>query len=477
MLVPMIAACGNKKTGEVSKSKPTGSAVGENVTFINDDFRILCRKDNILGKYQYEVAADEGATDTVSQAVYQRNRDVCDMFGLTEIVPIAIDGDWSAQDNFINKFRNSIDAQLHEFDLIMGYQAYMCGADLAQYFYNFNDVPYVGESLDKEYYYQSFINEMTINGQLKYMVGDYSLTYYDHAYVMYFNKQLAEEYALENIYDLVNAGNWTMDKCLEMARGKWRDMNNDDWPDDVDVYGYISDIPNTTDAWHANFDVQPTSYQNGEIVFDADVAKMNTILETMIAFKKTNDAYFIHTSSDMTPDQIPLDKIFMEGRALFYPATLEKASNFRSMDIGFGIIPVPKWDSSQSGYYTSAQDGYSVACVPSDVDNLEKSGAVFDVLTQLSYENVVPAYYDQALKYKMTRDEDSAAMLDIIRDGFVLNFGVFYNPTLDCVKIRNLMGGGRTNGNDGDNPNFASYYESHKKGYQRALADLLKAYE
>jgi len=469
MLIPMIASCGEKKEGKVAASKPKGSAVGEDVTFLNDTFTVLCREDTSYGKYEYEITADEGSTDIVNQAVYQRNRDACDMFGLAEINALAVPGDWRSKDTFINKFRNSIDAGLGDYDLIMGYQAYMAQGELAQYFYNFNDVPFVNESLDKEYYYKDFINEMTIDGQLKYMVGDYSLSYYDHAYVMYFNKSMAEEYALEDIYSLVKEGKWTIDKCMEMAKGKWKDNNNNNWSleDTADTFGYISDLPNTADALHSHFDIQPTNKSEGVITFDIDVGKMTSILEKMVAFKESDDTFFFYSTSDMPLDQVPLDTIFKEGRALFYPATLEKAENFRSMDIDFGIIPYPKWNETQEGYYTQAQDGYSVACVPSDAKNLKKSGAVFDVLTQLSYENVVPAYYDQALKYKLTRDDASAEMLDIIRSGFKINFGSFYTQSLGCaIHIRELI--------KNNNTSYASFHESKVPAYQTNLESLMK---
>lgn len=471
MLLPSFAACSSTQKAERSKDKPEGSSVGNEVEFPGEAFTVLCRENNSFGKYTYEIIPDDGATDSVNQAVYQRNRDVCDMFALSEIKAVAIPGDWGAKDDFINKFRNSVDAGLGEFDLVMSQVAYMAQGELLQYYYDFYEVPYVSESLDQDYYYSSFINEMTINGKLKYMVGDYSLTYYDHTFVMYFNKQLAEEYNLENVYDLVNSGEWTVDKFIEMASGKWKDDNSDDWPGVEDTFGYIIDIANVTDGWAASFDAQPTHFESGVLTIGYDVNKVQSILEKMVGFKKTNDCYSVRTSSDMSYEENPLDKIFREGRALFYPAILMKASDFRGMDIDFGIIPRPKWNTDQEKYLTSADVGYSAACIPTDVKNIEKSGAVFDTLTLLSNRDVVPTYYDQALKYKMTRDEDSAAMLDIIRDGFTLNFGFLYGQTLEqCADVYSRCF-------DQENLSFSSYHSSKVKAWQRNLDKLMTYFE
>lgn len=479
MLVPMLAACQDEQgEGRAVSDLPAGSHVKEDTTFEGEDFTVLCREDNSYGTYLYEIVADEGETELVNQAVYERNRNVKDIFGLNDIVANDIPGDWANGDDFINTFRNSIDAGLGDFDLIMGYVAYMAAGELAQYFYNYYDVPVLDETLacdDEEhnhsYYYQDCIDEITINGQLKYMVGDYCLTYWDHVYVMYFNKQLAENYQLEDIYQLVRDGEWTIDKCIEMSKGKWVDNNNDDWPDVVDTFGYISDIPNTMDNWYSHFDIPVTKIdENGDVIIDCDVGKMTNILTKMIEFKNTDDFHFEYMTSGDTVDENPLDKIFKEGRALFYPTSLQRAQMFRSMEVDFGIIPCPKWDTNQENYQTSSDISHSVAVVPADAPNLSKTGAVFDTLTAISSEKVIPAYYDQALTFKYTRDEESAEMLDIIRDGFTISFGMFYTETLDCGGIfRNLMAN--------DNPNFASFYASNKRGYERKLSQLLEYYE
>lgn len=474
MLLPVLASCGKKEEYAASKDIPTAlqesSGIPEGTVFTGETFNILCRGDNAFGTYKYEISPDEGSTDTVNQAVYQRNRDVCDTYGLAGINAIAIDGDWDNKDNFTNKFKNSIDAQLHEFDLIMGCAAYMSEIENSKYFRDFNELPWLtlGES---PYYFQNAIDELTINGKLKYVIGDICLTYWDRVYVLYFNKQIAEEYNLENIYDLVNEGKWTIDKCLEMASGKWVDNNYDDWPGEEDTFGYISEIPNATDAYHAHFDIPRTEYQDGSVVFDIDEGKMTSILEKMVNFKKTNDCRMLYTSSTETVEEVGLNKIFMEGRALFYHNVLAEAQNFRSMDVDFGIVPYPMWDESQGSYYTSSALAHSVACVPTDIRNEEMTAAVFETMSYYSYNDVIPAYYDKALKYKMTRDEDSAAMLDIVRDGLIINFGDFFGWALEPADkmIRELV--------RNDNTNFSSYYGSHVKAWTRTLDQLMSKFE
>jgi len=479
MVVTSVVSCGSKEK-EGKKVKSIKEVVGEeshipdDLAFEGEVFKILCREDKDYGDYVYEIVADEGDTNNVNQAVYERNRTVMDTFGLADIQAVPIAGDYASKDIFINKMRNSIDAGLGEYDLIMSQQGYMNEGELVQYFYNYYDVPYISDTLkctkhDHSYYYDDVKSEITINGKLKYMVGDFSLTYWEHVYALYFNKQIAEEYNLEDIYELVRNGEWTFDKMIEMTTGKWKDLNADDWSGSEDSFGYLSELLNPVNSMDVHFGVDPTHKdENGNIVIEYDVGKMTNILTKVLEFRDSNDTYFADVSSNVTIADNPCDKIFSEGRALFYHAILGKADSFRSMDTDFGIVPYPKWDGNQDRYLTRSMDGYSVACVPVDASNLELTGAVFDTLSAVSQTTVIPAYYDMALSYKYTRDDESAEMLDIIRDGFRVNFGKFYS--IDCGKaLRDTV--------YYKNPSFSSFYQSNLPGYQIKLDELLKYYE
>ena len=476
MLVPMLVACkgGDDTTtnngGNKGESTAAGSVVPDDVTFPGETFTVLCREDNAWGQYLHEIAADEDATELVNEAVYKRNLEVEERFELEKLEAYAIPGQWMVYEDFVNTFKNSILAATGSFDLIMSQQTYMSDISLIELYTNFYDVPYVKDNLTAEYYYQDIVEEMTINGKLMYMLGDYSLTYWEDLYVMYFNKTMAENYNVGDLYQIVKDGDWTYNKMTEMVKGTWVDLNGDLWPGEEDSFGYITEIPNTTDALWDLFDVRMTSKdENGDIRIDVDQGKMVNILEKFIEFKNSDDTHFIQTSSTDTQDSISTDKIFREGRALFYPATLDRAQEFRGMETDFGIIPYPKWDENQEKYLTRSH-GYSIAVIPMDVPNVELCGAVFDVLSAISSNTVIPAYYDMALKDKYSRDDESGEMLDLIREGFTCNFGYFYGLDLDMGNEFRIMIGQ-------DNSNFVSYYAVNQKGYERRLKKLMEAYD
>ena len=53
------------------------------------------------------------------------------------------------------------------------------------------------------------------------------LSIYDNVNFLVYNKQIASELALENIYDLVRKGKWTIDKLYEMAAAATKNLNGD----------------------------------------------------------------------------------------------------------------------------------------------------------------------------------------------------------------------------------------------------------
>ncbi|MBQ3101116.1 MAG: hypothetical protein IJC50_09010, partial [Clostridia bacterium] len=186
MLVPMLAACGEKQ-GETDEPEiktqytKIETAIPDELMFEGEKFNILCREDNAYGTYLYEIVADENETELVNQAIYNRNLAVEERFGL-EINAIDIPGDWDRGDDFTNTFKNSIMSGSQDYDLIVSQQAYMAEPGLNEFYLNIYEVPYISEDLDQPYIFSDMVDEMTVNGKLFHLVGDYSLTYWEYLY-------------------------------------------------------------------------------------------------------------------------------------------------------------------------------------------------------------------------------------------------------------------------------------------------------
>ncbi|MBQ4289606.1 MAG: hypothetical protein II719_00260, partial [Clostridia bacterium] len=119
--------------------------------------------------------------------------------------------------------------------------------------------------------------------------------------------------------------------------------------------------------------------------------------------------------------------LFQQGHELLFVSLLRHMQEgFREMEDDFGIVPVPKYDSSQENYYHRSNAYSALFAVPSTVLDTEKVGAVFAYISWLSNQTVLPAYYEVTLKQKRTRDEDAPYMLDLIHNSISYDFGNYW---------------------------------------------------
>ena len=115
------------------------------------------------------------------------------------------------------------------------------------------------------------------------------------------------------------------------------------------------------------------------------------------------------------------------------------------METDFGIIPYPKYDDAQDRYY-SRIEACELFCVPVTNKNHEFAGVVLEALAAESAKSVIPSYYDVALQGKVTRDEESSEMLDLIFNTRVFDWG----DTIWCAQIRDGIFDDMMKANDRD---------------------------
>lgn len=473
LLIPTLSSCSDDSGSKIGDTTTLAESTAEtrpyldslgSYNFDGENFSVLCRKDT-----EYEVAVDELTGDLVDDEIYKRNLEVSERFNV-KIVRHAIDGLWPQRDAFMKTLIDEVAAGGGSFDLVLGYQAYMCGVGLADYLRNIHELPAV--DLKARYYYHDIIDQITINGKLLYLVGDYTLTVWKHLFVYFFNKQLATDYNMPDLYQLVRDGKWTIDKLIELSADVYADINGDSKEDDGDLYGLATDYGNIADAYYSAFEIPITvPDENGLPTINTDISKFDSVVNKLADYiHNSTGVYSFKMVSTMT--ETPLADMFVAGRALFFPDMLDNAVKFRGLETDFGILPYPKWDESQKLYRSQSWNGYNVMVVPKDAQNLEKTGVLIEALNAASLKTVVPTYFDTALKLKFTRDDESGEMLEIIREGISYQFGYFFQVPLyagcEAYRIRDLV--------EKTKPTVASTFKSVEKKLNANLEELLKVY-
>ncbi|MHC1696072.1 MAG: ABC transporter substrate-binding protein [Eubacteriales bacterium] len=476
--LPLLASCADKSGGTSSTTAaPDGSTAGQSTASegeISDDlpamdlnglqFNILCRTE-----IDYEMSSDGETGEVINDAVYRRNRTVEDRFNV-KLNFIKEKGNWDSLDGFLKKVRSSVQAGDGAFDLIAGYEAYFIRTGFEGLMTDLNSLDYLDFS--KPWWTKDFQKELTIDGKLYHNTGDLSLSLWENIYVIFFNKKMIQDYGVENPYEMVKSGKWTLGKLDEISRTVTSDLDGDGKNSKEDIHGYATETGNLVDLFHAAFDMPTTTRDdNGLPVISLNTPKMVEIYEKLYSFLYENPGVWAQPESIWTADN-PLIDQFTQDKVMFLPDCLGNAQGLRNMNTDFGIIPLPKWDEAQELYKTQSQNGFSIFGIPVDVKDANVSALMLEALTAESYRTVIPAYYDQALKNKFSRDDESEEMMDIARDNLVFNFGYMHCSDIDgmpALKLRELM--------TAKNKNFTSMYEANSKKFDTSLTKIVEMYQ
>jgi len=369
-----------------------------------------------------EIWVEELSNDPIKDAIYNRNMAVSETLGV-EIVNVG-KANYTELNQAVNIMVNSGDTT---YDVVAGSVFYSTPMISAGYLYNLYDNG-IDTYLNPEnpWWSQYWLKEAEMDDRLYMITGATALTLSRYIFAVYYNKTMAENYNLENLYDVVNRGDWTIDYCTELVSGIYRDLNGNDERDAEDEYGMAINHYEHADMFWSAFDMSLiTKDGDGWFELASDKEKIS------IAFDKVFDLIHTNTGSYDTGDSSGFDigrDMFSSGSVLLAPLHLHYAESkeFRNMQDEYGIIPVPKYDEAQKEYYTYVHDQYSVFMVPCTVRDPEMCGAVLEVMAYESYKSLQPTYYNLVLKGRYANDTESRNMLDMITENVKVDSSWIY---------------------------------------------------
>ena len=103
----------------------------------------------------------------------------------------------------------------------------------------------------------------------------------------------------------------------------------------------------------------------------------------------------------------------VNGEAMFGLDTFTSIETaLRGSSIDYGVVPTPKWDEAQEGYYSFMNP--AAAIIPVTNEDLDFTGMILEALCHETYETVMPAYYITAMQDKYMNSPDDQEMVGII---------------------------------------------------------------
>lgn len=383
---------------ELKPDLPEVDYTGKKITFLEREIQI---GDNI-DVFFNEIYADLSLAETVSNAVYNRNEAMIDKYGI-EIESLRV---W---DKEISKtFTNAADAGDKICDVLHANGTTTMPLANKGYLRDMNTLDYV--NYDNPWWMGMVMDTSSIAGKNAFAIGDTNIQAFTAVSATYFNKQLVEDLQLENIYDLVNEGKWTIDKMYEYCQAAVAELDGDNVMTAEDRYGLLFNAY----VW------QPVYYGFGKAIIQKDAddipyidlqdEKILTPLSKAIDFLADDEVQMCTSWMNVGKQE----DFFQNGHSMFYVQLMYSTLDMRKGEMEFGIIPMPKYDESQDKYYHYIHNKASYTSVPKINEDLEMTGIILEGMAYYSYKLVRPDFFDVLLDGKVARDEESTEMLDYI---------------------------------------------------------------
>ena len=415
-------------TAAIEEQSTALDDVPANLKFNGEDVVIISR--SMLGWTQDEVFVPELNSEPVNDAMFNRNVAVSDRLNVN-IVSAALE-DPSAHAP-VEEVQRAVKAGSDDYDLLAGAAYVAAPAALDGTFYDLTQLEYL--DLSKDYWMQDYNEAISYKEMQFSATGMIALSTYRFAFVTLFNKEEFDNKGVPYLYEAVANNEWTLDYQAKLAADFYRDTNGTAKQDEGDFFGFVSCWGINVDPYWASCDL-PIVEKNaeGEYEFVLDIARYSDVMDKVLYLLYDCGGSSIYDAITDNVEQDLMREVFSRGECAMTTLRLVAVEqpDVRNMEQAYGIVPIPKYDSTQKEYGTLMHDQFTVFCIPvtASAEKLELIGATMEVMASESERTVKPAYYEIALKRKYMSDPIAWEMLDMIFNVMRIDPAVVYVDSL-----------------------------------------------
>lgn len=424
LLLSSLSSCSSKDSTTPDAETSAGTtetAVAEPVeTEIQDD---LPEKD--FGGQEYRVRSvtyDPSSYTTifdpaelngeiVNDALYNRNRSIEERFNMVFT---------ASEDSYDNNFKQLKEMNIagdNALEMVMCINRNAFAAAVDGYLTNMERLAYL--NLGKPWYSKVINDSMTIDGKLFFAYSDECLQMFESAILLMFNKDMMTDLQLEIPYSIVQDGQWTFDMFHQYTSAALMDLDGDGSYKKGDQFGIMTNIDFFFPSFWICADTLSVAKGADDIPYFNIPGNERWISSMEYVVQLLNENLVYLESAAKRTETV---QYFTQRESLFCMSTLGRMPITRDMEDDMGILPLPKYDEEQENYRSRVIDGW-LHVVPATVSDTEYVSIIMEALACESYKNVFPAYYDNFVSHKILRDEESIAMMNLIKDTRVLDMG------------------------------------------------------
>ena len=407
------------------------------------------------------VMATEENGEIFNDASYGQKRTIEERFGLN-LNYFNYGGDWTES---MKRFNTSLMSGDYFADLVENWNA-TTPSSIAQGFYldisgqsaidtsmpwYFADEMETAAYLGKQYSAVGFMNPKTVFNEIT---------------CIFFNKDLANNYDIEDLYQVVRDGRWTLDYAMDICKDFYYDLNGDNAYDLGDLYGFVSDPLNCWYHGFAELGIPLLSLDDDgsySISLFDQPEKCQVILDKLREFQNLDSNMYNVKKHGMI-----YDEMFGLGNSLIAISSLKNLDRLDNVSFSYGVLPRFKADEAQEHYYTTALN--NPWSVPVSTKSLERSAILMTAFAAEGYKQVVPVLYEQSIKTKNVVDEESGEMIDLMLQNF-RGEPLFYYTDMNKFAHHTLMEQYLTS-----KKGYGSFTASIEKKMRTTIEKILEAY-
>ena len=402
-----------------------------------------------------DFTAEEYTGAPINDAVYDRNLKVEDRLNCT-----IAEVNFNVKEDAAAALKTSVTAADNAYQLwVPRLQQYI---DLAANGYIMDMQEVVGIDFENPSWVQNSIDGLSILNHNFAACNEMMTIHKEAVSSVLFNKNLADQYQLEDLYAIVSDGKWTLDYLAATVENTSADINGDGKMTLDDQWGFLYQR-DTLDAFLAGSGGAICNKDEADrpnYIFDNEQNVTALMKITDILYNKNVCQNVMFAQGDFN---VWMQNKFMGDEAMFMWVRNVNIPQLRSMESDFGILPNPKYDENYEEY-VSIVNSYTGAAlsVPNIVDaDVEKYLGLFvETMGAASLGTLTTAYYDVMLNGIAVRDQESSMMLDIIYSNTTYDPGSI--GAYSAIQEYIYLAMDYTN-------NFASYNASRKKAVVRVI--------
>ena len=438
---------------------------------------------------EFEVESVTG--NNVSDAIFDRNNRIEDRLNV-ELVWNGVPGNINNRTAFVRQVQAYADAGTGSADIIASYS--QTGGTLAVQGLLI-DLATIKDSyvdLDMPWWPSQMVETVSFgNAQgtsYYFLTGDISTNVLHMMHCLYINKDLLTRLDgnINDIYQMVYDGTWTLDALIELTSGVYSDLDTLPGKSAGDRFGLVG-RSYVLDAFYigSNMRYIVSNKEAGKsLTVSPDFASAKTVKLVRKLGQMFNSDDWITTKFANEPDADSYKDgqemtTFVQGKALVIQqhAQMAEHSLVGKANFSYGVLPMPKYNEKQVNYYTSVGNPHTLYSMfvglssRGNIDNtLTMLSAVLECWASEGYRLTTPEIFEVNMQLKFSEGQDETNMFEYVRMGVTMDMGRVLAQELSSISTRVGLC-------ISSNASWSTFYGAYKVSLNSKLADVVADFE